>query len=138
MRFACRPCRRVALPRTGAVDGDEQVELAFSCLHLGNIHVKEVDGIALEALPLRFVALDIGQTRDAVPLKAPMQGRARQMRDRRLQGVEAVVQRQKRMPPERNPIASSASSGSWSLGPSARSSDPPRSDVCATSPPSWG
>jgi hypothetical protein len=35
-------------------------------------------------------------------LQTPMKGRARQMRDGRLQGVKAVVERQQRMPSERN------------------------------------
>jgi len=42
---------------TRAVDADEQVELAFGCLNLGDIHVKEADLVALEALSLRLVAL---------------------------------------------------------------------------------
>jgi len=44
-----------------AVDADEQVELAFGGLHLGDIHVEEADGVALEALPLGLVAFDIWQ-----------------------------------------------------------------------------
>ncbi|MBB3934094.1 hypothetical protein GGR05_000205 [Aureimonas phyllosphaerae] len=56
----------------GAVDRNEQVELAFTRLHLGNVplrgsqanhcrarDVKEAHGIALEALPLRLVAINI-------------------------------------------------------------------------------
>lgn len=42
-----------------AVDANEQVELAFGGLHFGNIDVERADGIALEALPLRFVAFDM-------------------------------------------------------------------------------
>ena len=57
----------------GAVDADEQVELAFGSLHLGNIDVEEPDWIAFEALTFGLVALDVGQTRDAVSLQAPMQ-----------------------------------------------------------------
>ena len=56
-----------------AIDADEQVELAFGGLHLGDIDVKEADGITLEALALRFFALDIRQAGDAVPLQATMQ-----------------------------------------------------------------
>ncbi|MDB5369795.1 MAG: hypothetical protein JWP20_1353 [Roseomonas sp.] len=33
-------------------------------------------------------------------LEATVQGRARQVRDGRLQGVEAVIKRQQRVPPE--------------------------------------
>jgi hypothetical protein len=37
---------------TRAADADEQVELAFGSLHLGDIHAKEPDRVALEALSL--------------------------------------------------------------------------------------
>ena len=57
----------------GAVNADEQVELAFGSLHLGDIDVEEADRIALEALSLRLVALDVWQAGDAVPLQATVQ-----------------------------------------------------------------
>ena len=41
------------------VDADEQVKLALGGLHLGNVDVKETDGVAIELLPLRLVAFDI-------------------------------------------------------------------------------
>jgi hypothetical protein len=47
-------------------------------------------------------AFDLRQPRDRVPLETPMKGRARQMRDGGLQGVKAVVERQQRMPSERD------------------------------------
>jgi len=53
----------------GAVDADEQVEFAFGGLHLSDVHVEEADGVALEALPLRLIALDVWQTGYAVPLQ---------------------------------------------------------------------
>ena len=62
--------------------------------------MEEADWISLELLALRLVSLDIGQTLDAMPLQAPVQRRARQVRDRQLNGVEAVVQRQQHMTPE--------------------------------------
>jgi hypothetical protein len=43
----------------GAVDADEQVELAFGSLYLGDVHVKEADGITLEALARGLVTLDV-------------------------------------------------------------------------------
>ena len=61
------------LARVG--DADEQIELAFSGLHLGNIDVEEADRIMLEALPLRFVALDVRQARRAVSLEVAVQHR---------------------------------------------------------------
>lgn len=67
----------------GAVDGDEQVKLAFGSLHLGDIYVEEPDGISLEALALGLVALDIRQAGDVVALEAAMQCRSCQVRDGR-------------------------------------------------------
>ena len=61
---------------------------------------KKPIGIALEALTLELVAFDIGQAGDAVPLKAAVQRRAGQMRDRRLQRIEAIVERQQCVTPE--------------------------------------
>ena len=56
------------------VDADEEVELAFSCLHLGDVDVEEANGVALELLTLGLVAIDIRQPRDAMSLQATMQG----------------------------------------------------------------
>lgn len=86
----------------GAVNGDEEIELSFPSLHSGNVDVKEADGIALEPLSFRLVAVHLRQARDAVALEAPMQCRARQMRDRGLKSVEAVIAGQQRMAPERH------------------------------------
>lgn len=44
----------------GAVDADEQIQLAFGSLHLGNIDVKEADRIAFEALTFWLVSFDVG------------------------------------------------------------------------------
>lgn len=78
----------------GAVDGDEHVPLALLGPDFGNVDVEVADRVGLE-LPLRRpVAVDLGQPADAVALQAVVQGRPRQVRDRRLQGVEAVVERQ--------------------------------------------
>jgi len=84
------------------VDTDEQVELSLSGLHLGNIDVEEADRVALELRPLWLVTLHMRQARDAVALKAPVQRRACQVRDGRLQGIKTVVQRQQRMASERD------------------------------------
>lgn len=82
----------------GAVDANVQIQLALRRPHLGDVDMEEADRIGFELLPGRLVALDIWQARDAVALKAAMQGRSRQMRDRRLQAIETVVERQSRMP----------------------------------------
>ncbi len=62
--------------------------------------VPRADGVALELLALGLVAFDIRQARDAMTLQTPMQRRTRQVRDRGLESIEAVVQRQQRVPPE--------------------------------------
>ena len=108
----------------GAVDGHEQVELAFGGLHLGDVDVEVADRVALELLLGRLVAFDLRQAADAVALQAAMQGRARQVRDRRLQGIEAVVQRQQRVPRKATMTASSSTDSTVdaaSFGPVGRS-----------------
>lgn len=84
----------------GPVDTDEEKEIAFGRLHFGDVDVKEADGVALELLPLGFVALDIRKTRDAVTLQAAMQRRSCQVRERGLESIEAISQRQQRVPSE--------------------------------------
>ena len=81
----------------GSVDGHEQVELAFGGSDLGQVDVEEADRIGIELLPPGLVTLDIGQAADAVTFQTPMQGRAGEMRDRSLECVEAIVERQKRV-----------------------------------------
>jgi hypothetical protein len=85
-----------------AIDGDEEIEFALRGLHFGDVNMEEADRIGLELPPRLFVAFHLGQSADAVALEAAMQRRARQMRDRRLQGVEAIVERQQSMPSESN------------------------------------
>ena len=76
----------------GAVDGDEETELALRRLHFGDIDVEEANRIGFKLPPRLFVGFHLRQPNDAVALQTPMEGRARQMRDGRLQGVEAVVE----------------------------------------------
>ena len=78
----------------GAIDSDEEPQLAFGCADLSQIDVEVADGISGEALLGWLVAADLGQAADAMALQAAVQGRAGQMRDGGLQGVEAVIQRQ--------------------------------------------
>src|SRR3954454_8585844 len=85
---------------TRAVDGYEEVELALLSPHLGDVDVEVADRIRLEPRLGGLVALGLGQARDAVALQAAMQTKARQARDRGLERVEAVIQRQERMPPK--------------------------------------
>ena len=44
----------------GAVDGHEQVELAFGGSHLSQVDVEEADRIRIKLLPARSVTLDLG------------------------------------------------------------------------------
>ena len=76
-----------------SVDRDEQVELAFCCAQFGDIDVEITDRIGFEFLFGGDLVLDLRQARDAVPFQAAMQRGSGQVRDRRLQRIEAVVER---------------------------------------------
>jgi hypothetical protein len=80
-------------PTGGAVDGDEEIELAFGGLYLGDVDMEEANRVGPELLLRRLVTPDVGQTADAMALQTAMQGRTRQMRDGGLEGVSAVVER---------------------------------------------
>ena len=56
--------------------------------------MKIADRIGLEFAFGRGFAFDLGQPGDPVALQTPVKGRARQMRDGGLQGIQAVVERQ--------------------------------------------
>ena len=86
----------------GSVNGNKQMQLPFLSPDLGDIDVEITDWISLELLPLRLVAFHIRQSGYPVPLKTTMQRRPRQMRDRWLQGIEAIIQWQQSMTTERN------------------------------------
>ena len=66
-------------------------------LDLGDVDVEEADRVGLERFLGRLVAFDFRQPADAVALIAAMQRRTRQVRNRGLQGIEAIVERQKRV-----------------------------------------
>jgi len=66
----------------------------------GSLHVEEADGVGLELLLRWLVAFQVREAGDAVPLEAPVQRRARQVRDRGLQRIEAVVEREQAMAAE--------------------------------------
>lgn len=79
-----------------AIHGDKEVELAFGRAHFGQIDMEVADGIFFKLLFLaRAGAIEIRQAANAVALQAAMKGRASEVRKARLQGVEAVIQRQK-------------------------------------------
>src|SRR4029077_20988567 len=80
-----------------AIDRHEEVELTLPGTNLGDVDVKVADWVAFERLLGDLVAGDLRQPADAVTLEASMQGRPGQVRNGRLQGIEAVVERQPRM-----------------------------------------
>ena len=84
----------------GAVNGYEQGQFALFGADLCDVDVEVADRILGKSLLLKLVGFDLRHTADAVPLQAPVQAGAGQMREGRLQAVEAVVQRQQRMPPK--------------------------------------
>ena len=84
----------------GPVDRDDEIELALSGSDLGEVDMEIADRIGLELTLGRSLAFDLRQPGDPMALKAAMQRRARQVRNCRLKRVEAVVERQQRMPPE--------------------------------------
>ena len=57
----------------GAVDGNEEIQLPFCCLNLGNIDVKVAQRVGFEILFYRLVAIDVGQPTDIVTLQTAMQ-----------------------------------------------------------------
>ena len=93
----------------GSVDGDQQVKLSLGGVDLGDVaeirricrrDVEIAERVGLELAFGGDGALDLGQPGDAVALEAAVQGRAGQMRQGGLQGIQAVVERQQDMPAE--------------------------------------
>ena len=58
----------------GAINCDEEIQLALSRLNLSNINVKVAERVGLELLLRRLVAIDLGQSADIVPLQTAVQG----------------------------------------------------------------
>lgn len=56
-----------------AINGHEEIEPALRRLHLGDVDMEETDGIALELLLRKQIAVYIGKTAAPMPLQAPMQ-----------------------------------------------------------------
>ena len=84
----------------GSIDTDEQVKLAFSGSDFGNVDVKKADRVGLKLLLCGLVAFDLRQPTDAVALQAAMKRRSCQVRNGRLKRIEAIVERQQRVPAE--------------------------------------
>ena len=84
----------------GAVDAHEQPQLALCRADFGDVDVEVTDWVGFEPLLVRLVALGFGQTGDAVALQATVQAGPGQRRDSGLEGIQAVVERQQRVPAE--------------------------------------
>jgi hypothetical protein len=85
-----------------SVDGDDEGELALRGSNLGDVDMEVADRIGLEFALGGGFAFDLRQPGDPVALQTPVKGRARQMRDGGLQGVQAVIERQQSMSSEGN------------------------------------
>src|SRR5262249_58209534 len=91
-----------ASPGRGAVNRDKQVKFAFFGAHFSDINVEVADRVPLERLLAPCLAFDRRKPADLVALEQSMQRRSREMRDGRLEGIKAIVERQQRMLTERN------------------------------------
>jgi hypothetical protein len=89
-RGVCVELREGELADT--VDSHEQIQLAFFGRYLRQVDVDVPERIRPELPACRWV-LDTRETADPVTLKKPMQRRACEMWDRRLKGVEAIIER---------------------------------------------
>jgi hypothetical protein len=78
--------------------------------------VEVAERIALELALVGLIAFDLRQAADAVALKAAVQRRARQVRDRGLERIKAVVERQERVARKATTTASSATDRTVDLG----------------------
>jgi hypothetical protein len=86
----------------GAVDSHKEIEPALRGTHLSQIDVEIADRVALELLPSGLAAVHFRQPADAVPFQTAMQRRAGQVREGRLQSIEAIIEGQQSMPAESN------------------------------------
>lgn len=73
---------------------------AFDGTDFRDVQVEVADRLARELFSLGFVAADLRQAADTMKLEVAVQRRSGQVRDCRLQGIEAVVQWQKGMAAE--------------------------------------
>jgi hypothetical protein len=85
-----------------AVNRDKQVKFAFFSAHFSDIDVEVADRVSLERLLAPRLAFDRRKPADLVALEQSMQRRSPEMRDGRLEGIKAIVERQQRMLAERN------------------------------------
>ncbi|CAP57828.1 unnamed protein product (plasmid) [Gluconacetobacter diazotrophicus PA1 5] len=84
----------------GPVDRHQKIKAPHFSADFSNVDVKIADRITLELRPFWFVAFGLGQAADPMALKTTVQGRSRQMRDRRLKRIKAIIKRQQGMATE--------------------------------------
>ena len=84
----------------GAINTHKKVNLPLLGADLGDVDMKEANGVGLEGFARRLVAFDGSKARDAMALETAMEGGARQARNAGFGGVEAVVEGEQREPAE--------------------------------------
>ena len=75
----------------GSVHGNKEIELVFLGPEFSDIDVDIADWRALERLALELAAIHIKQAGNAMAVKAAQQGKMRQVRDRGLQSIAAIL-----------------------------------------------
>ena len=83
---------------TSAVDSHKKILATFFRVHLGKINVQVANGIVFKLfLWCGLPVFAQRQAAHAVALKTAVQGRAREVRDGLLQGIQTVIERQQRV-----------------------------------------
>lgn len=75
----------------GSVQGNKEIELVFLVSDFGDVDMDIADWRALERLALELAAIHIKQAGNAMAVKAAQQGKMRQVPDRRLQSIAAIL-----------------------------------------------
>jgi len=84
----------------GAIDSDKEMKLAFRASDFSDVDMEITNSVGLELFLFGLVSCQFRQAADAVTFETAMQGRARQLRDRGLQRIEAVIEWQERVAPK--------------------------------------
>ena len=80
-----------------AINGDEEMKLAFCGAHFGEIEMEVTDGIGFELFPLWAWSMQVWQATDPMALEAPMKRGAGQLRNGGLKCIKTIIQRQERV-----------------------------------------
>ena len=72
--MSVRPAVQLGIRKLrGAVDGDEEIELAFLGPNFRDVDMEKADRVGLERAALRLIAIDLRQAADPVTLQAAVQ-----------------------------------------------------------------